>query len=145
MRYLALLALLPLASSADGFVCYTSQRDLAVRVYESESTATVMILSDPRQDVGHQLIARFGQVEGAASEDAASFLAQPSREPEPMSHGNSVAGVPLREVAALRLVVDFAWGRPRLSGEYVPGKLLLTDIRNENRELSVDCYLHVTR
>lgn len=147
MKWLFILfAFFSASAHATGYVCESTNRDLVARVFEDkiQSGQAVMILSNPRLSEGNRLIARFVKVEGFTTNDTATYQAQPSLDARPVHWDpeETVSGVPLQDVSLFRLVVEFAWGRPRLNGEYVPGKILITTVKNEIKEVLIDCYFY---
>lgn len=144
----AILALLVTtqSASADGFICESVKGHVRLKAYHytnpSEGTRrpAVLVASNPSMSAGNRFIARFTQASGMLNSRAATYEAKVDLRYNDVTDGlDTIGNSRLSELRALKLEVDFSYGRPILDGEYVPGTLFLMRRDGDLESIELDC------
>lgn len=146
---------------ADGFVCYSSEEQLQIQVYNHTSPAdgtrspSVMIVSDLSQEFGDQLIAKFSGDKGELFADGARYFARASTPissqegesssktanswDEEVSNSVELLGYTLSSLLELSLAIDFNYEMPVERGTTLRGVLELVEQNGNIEWLEMDC------
>jgi len=130
---------------ADGFVCATEAQDLKIQVYnqvqpeEGTRNAAIMVISNPRVQLGRKTIAKFHS-ESLLVNRAALYSADVDlRYVDSNRKGELIAGTKLGFIDTITLAVDFTYAQPVVEGSMADGVLTIVKRDGQVKELAVEC------
>lgn len=152
MKKLIAIAAMLMGSQAfaDGFVCYTTETDLKVQIYNHVSpedgtrNGAIMVLSNPNYQRGNRTIAKFTDTKSTLANSGATYVADVDlRVSESSRQGELISGTKLGQLDTIIMDVDFSYSKPVAHGDEMGGTLTLVkrDGTRIVRNLSCERYL----
>lgn len=133
-------------ANADGFVCRTPQKDLAIQVYnhvhpeDGTRNAAILIAADTTINPGHRTIAIFRDTDTTLSNQGAQYIAEVKLDVADTSRrGELIGGTKLGYLKYIILKVDFSYAHPMNDGDLTKGQLTLLKRNRDTLDLYMEC------
>ena len=147
MKTLLILTMLIGSSAfADGFVCYSSDRSLKVKMLnhvepaEGTRTGSVMIVSDQTISDGKKTTVVFDSEEDTLTTDGTFWRGQV---PEGVKGGRNIVGTKLNQISTFDVQVAYNYNRPVKSGAELSGELIVTKVNGNKLHEDLTCYRYL--
>lgn len=131
---------------ADGFVCYSRDRSLKIKMLnnvqpaEGTRTGSVMIVSDQTINDGKKTTVVFDSEEETLTTDGTFWSGLVS---EDIKAGRNIVGTKLGQISTFAVQVCYNYNRPVASGAELYGELIVTKVNGNKLHEDLTCYRYL--